>query len=536
MDWVRHWMNHSPDLLGGYSGDALSNFEAFWRVYQMEHPGHSVFTQHMHRLNRVVPLLLHGDEGRAVKRTNYLVMSMESPLGSLADPNIRCDCCEALRCRRNLPTYGVENIGAISTATLETARKQLTNYKGHSFLSKWLLFGVGGWVYKKHPEIVEYLMEAITENLTQLFVDGVTLDSGEQVFGAVIAIKGDLDFHKKTMNLTRSYANVGTRNEREICHACLAGGEVYKFEDYSERPQWEASIYVSRPWSLDDAPVFSRIPYDGACPEQIVHWDLFHVHKLGVCRDAIGGILILLLRLGFFDYAGSTVNIDDRFKRAHSMFSLWCSSNRKSPGLRSFSKAFFNMKSLVSAPWVSSKGSDSMLLLEWLRFTLKLNIANPIVGGHESLLSNMLQLCESCLDLRMVHRHKLFLERMCAIRLYVSIMTVLRSYTVLAKKSITLRVRAFVQKPKQHALHHIAHCLKRRLEQGCTLIDSPQMSSCEGNEDYVGRISRLSRRVSFKLCDLRVCHRYFFKITALLQKRRRLKTKPSRARKWDQVR
>lgn len=120
----------------------------------MEHPGHCVFTQHMHRLSRVVPILLHGDEGRAVKRTNYLVMSMESPLGSVPDSKISCDCCEALRCRRNLPTYGEENIGAISTATLETARKQLTNYKGHSYLSKWLLFGVGGWVYKKHPHIV----------------------------------------------------------------------------------------------------------------------------------------------------------------------------------------------------------------------------------------------------------------------------------------------------------------------------------------------------------------------------------------------
>ena len=54
--------------------------------------------------------------------------------------------------------------------------------------------------------------------------------------------------------------------------------------------------------------------------------DLFHIHRLGAAQDVIGGVLIFWMRLKFFDYPGSTVNIDDRFDRAFSYFSLWCNS------------------------------------------------------------------------------------------------------------------------------------------------------------------------------------------------------------------
>lgn len=180
---------------------------------------------------------------------------------------------------------------------------------------------------------------------------------------------------------------------------------------------------------------------------------------------------------------------------------------------------FFNMTSMISAPWASCKGSDSMILLEWLVFLLKLNIRNPAVRGHEQLLRNMLQVCGSCLGLKMVHTHGLWLERPSAKQLYVHIMTILRGYTMLGRAALQLHMQAFIQKPKQHALHHIGCQLKKQLLVGATLITNPQRNACEINEDYMGRISRLSRRVGFRLCNLRVCQRYFLKVVALLRKR-----------------
>lgn len=123
----------------------------------------------------------------------------------------------------------------------------------------------------------------------------------------------------------------------------------------------------------------------------------------------------------------------------------------------------------------------------------------------------------------MVHHHKLWMDRPCAKKNYVAVMTLLRGYVVLGRRSLDLGIRGFIQKPKHHALHHIALEVRYRLVQGDTLIANPQMTACEMNEDFMGRISRLSRRVGFRLVDLRVAQRYFLKVRALVNKRRSLK-------------
>ena len=516
--WVQHWMNECPELLGGWNGDPHDNFRAFWHAFQIQHPGHAVFAQHHGRLHRVAPLILHGDEGRAVKRTNYLVVSMQSPLGSLNDPNLHCTCCAELSKRSRVPNYGTD-LGAVDTELLEICRKQTTNYKGHSFLSHCLLFGLGGWTYKRHPTIVEDLLAEITKSLCKLFYDGVSA-AGGTMYGALISIKGDMDWHKKVMSLDRSYANAGTSEQKELCHLCKAGGPTVPFEDYSENPGWLCTVGVERPWPSGSPPTLTQVPFDETCPEMVLQPDLFHIHKLGFARDVIGGVLILLLRLGFYDHPGSSVNIVDRFERAHSWFVLFCRAQGHSPGLRSFTKAFFNMQTLISAPWSSSKGSDSILLLQWLRHSLRIHMLNRTVPGHEQLLSHMLQVVEACLGLRMVHHHKLWLDRQCARLLYVHMMTALRGYSRLGKAALQLHIRAFIQKPKTHALHHLAIFLKQELEKGASVIMSPQAHACEVSEDFMGRVCRLSRRVGFRQVNLRVCHRYFIKVNALLRKRR----------------
>ena len=516
--WIQHWANDCPELLAGWNGNRRENFSAFWHAYQVHHPSHKVFTEHEGRLRDVVPIILHGDEGRAVKRTNYLVLSMESPLGSLDDPTTRtCNCREEMGKRVGIPSYG-QDLGTLDAETIGICRNQVTNFKGHSYLSHFLLFGLGGWVYKKHPHVVDELVAETVKSLEKLFYSGVNTSCGT-IYAAIVGIKGDMDFHKKIMELERSYSNVGTKSALECCHLCLAGGPNVDFEDYAESPGWLQTLNLQRPWSTDNPPALSGVPYDDTCSEQMLQPDLFHIHRLGAARDLIGGILIFLMRLKFFDYPGSSINIDDRFKRAFSYFALWCASKGKSPGLRSFTKQFFNMKTLISAPWASCKASDSVLLLRWLSHTLKLNLENPIVPGHDNLLKRMLQVTEAALKLGMLHHHKLLLSRNCAKMFYVHTMTLLRGYAFLGNESLKIHIRAFIQKPKHHALHHIAVFIKKELEKGCSLILSPQCFACDMNEDFLGRISRLSRRVGFRLCDLRVIHRYFIKVKVLLRRR-----------------
>ena len=451
-------------------------------------------------------------------------MSIETPFGSQQDPRIDkgCSCQTFLDSRPDLPSYG-KAVKSVDEKHLKVARKQLTNFKGHSYLSRFLIFGVGGWVYKKEPQIVDFLMEELAANMRILFEEGVLLENGERFFGALVSIKGDLDFHEKYLRLTRSYSHLGSKNKIEICHLCKGGHRDFPFEDYAEAPAWasSASLLASRPWNENNRAPLTDIPYDANTPELMIGHDTFHVVKVGIGRDVIGGVLIFLVRKGFFDMVGSSSNLPDRLDRAHACFSLWCQVERHSPGLRSFSKSFFNIKNMMSAPWCSSKASDTRLLLIWIAWFLRLNIQNPVVAGHQQHLEHMLEVVQATLDINILHHHGLWLERPCAVRLYACMMTCLRGYSYLGKVALQQKIRSFIQKPKLHALHHIAYKIRTQLLNGAVVIASPQMLSCDVNEDFIGRISRLSRRVGFRLVDLRVIQRYYLKIAGLLRKQKR---------------
>ena len=161
-DWVQHWIDSCPELLCGKNATYAENFEAFWKLYEVEHPQHEVFSSHRDRLSRVVPLLIHGDEGRAVKKTSYLIVSVETPFGSHDDPRIAggCSCQSFVDSRTDLPSYG-DDLNLVDEKYIQIAQKQLTNFKGHSYLSRWLIFGLGGWVYKKHAHIPTALFTRI---------------------------------------------------------------------------------------------------------------------------------------------------------------------------------------------------------------------------------------------------------------------------------------------------------------------------------------------------------------------------------------
>ena len=58
-------------LLGGDSGvEAKEVLRTFWSCYEAEHPSHEVF-QFRNRLERTIPVTLHGDGGRTQKKTTF---------------------------------------------------------------------------------------------------------------------------------------------------------------------------------------------------------------------------------------------------------------------------------------------------------------------------------------------------------------------------------------------------------------------------------------------------------------------------------
>ena len=137
--WVEYLLRRHPVLLCGVDGNIESQLEAFWTCYQHIQPGHSVY-QDPSRLKCTLPLAMHGDEGRYLKRSNFMICTVESLLGSTARDSKPCTCCED----PVLSRYGDLEVALEPdlAAAVRIAESQHTNTKGHSYLSRFLCFGM----------------------------------------------------------------------------------------------------------------------------------------------------------------------------------------------------------------------------------------------------------------------------------------------------------------------------------------------------------------------------------------------------------
>ena len=335
-------------------------------------------------------------------------------------------------------------------------------------------------------------------------------------YAALIGAKGDLKHQHECGFLTRSYYNLGRTNRIMMCSLCHAGAEGYDHEDCAEQPSWYGTLFSTRPWIVP--PPLASAPYDHGKPEDVFKLDMLHLFKVGLGRHICASAIAALCLLGFWDSVDDSKNLPDRLARAHASFRLWCLAEREQPGLRSFTVAFFTIKSRASFPWSNSKGSDTTLMLRWLRFltALELQQESPFKTSHEVFLRKLKHAVEHGLEVfRVLHNHGLWLERNCAKLLYGHLMLLLRSYKAMARACQEKQIAGFSLVPKFHAIHHVAVSIGTDIRSGAAMVLNPLYAGCEMNEDFVGRLSRLSRKLATKTLTRRVLQRHLFKKKAV---------------------
>ena len=523
--WLRCLLfKHSP-VIGGGSWDFQRQNWAFWKCYQAIHPGHEIYQDPSdERLRTTFPVMLFGDEGRYLKRGNFMVCSIEPVLGSTPTKVNDCNCsCDPVLDR--YPGILEDDWSQHDESLQEAARvaaKQYTNYAGHCFLSKFVCFGVASQLYRKHKGLLEKAFAMVSEDLTALHRDGLTLQ-GRTFYFSVLGVKGDLKFHHQLGHLTRSYYNVGTTKNHAICSFCMAGVDGCPFEDTSSEAKWRDTMFCTKPWLEDQPPIFATIPYDRLAQEDIFKLDPFHVWKMGTCRDLTGSLIISLCLLEYFDFdPAAPRNLDFRVEVAFGHFSLWCKAEHKTPSLHYFSKQMFCISNQRQFPWSNVKGSDNTLLTLWLRFFLKnLKRTNGFRLEHGALLNAGLEALESATVFwDILNGHKLWLSRHCAQRLEHHLVVMMRAFKVCAREARQLQIVAFSLKPKLHALDHIRRNISQQIQDGAPLILSPLAFACEANEDVVGKASRLARRVSSRTVSSNLLTRISLKTKALVRKRK----------------
>ena len=315
-----------------------------------------------------------------------------------------------------------------------------------------------------------------------------------------------------------------------MCPECSAGSPAYAFEDFRDSPSWGPTLGADPPTTPGP---FAAVPFSERFPVSKHKHDLFHVVKYGVARDLCASIIITLGHMGYWDDdsdPGASRAVPQRLQRAYARFRLWACAEGKSPLIRHFTRANFHYPRNTSFPWINCKGADTTMILMFLQFWLAFCQRDLKSASHSTPLRAMAQTVGGTLDIIGIsHSHHLWLRRGCAALFYQSGMKCLRGFAWLAKYAMGEGLCCFAMRPKAHSLHHLLYDIKRQLDRSDTLLVlSPSCWLCENNEDWIGRISRLSRKVNPRTTSLRVTQRYLIHAKALFTRARLGPDRPNR--------
>lgn len=524
----KYILDKYPEIFaGGFSRDSdiMELLSSWWDAFEDNQPTHAVFQLPKEDRSMTIPLYLYGDEGRGRRRGNTCIVCLETVFGLSTANNARskktCMQCEVCNPDPRLEgKYGESNTHQCRETPLVGAAT--TTLKEHSFLSRIPLFLLPCSLYKEHPDLIEHMLEKISDEMRQLYFEGVQIRNKVWTF-AFLGMKGDMKWLAQTGQLSRYYGKKGKKRDLAMCYECLGGRRRFPYEELGPNPQWAKTCYKVRPFP--ELPAIGKIPCDLDAPERMLKRDWFHCTKLGVWRHYVGSVLVTLIHWNFFACDGESNSVDAQLVRAHGWFKLWTLTFHKTPALRSFSRRLFNWKNNRCFAWCNCKASDVTLLVEWLRDVLPTVRQNLQTLGDKEMLTVMIQVGSSIMrGGDVLYGHFLFMPRLCALQHLEEVTKILNGYAWLAHKSAAIPLCTWAIVPKCHSLRHFSLDVERFLQDNGRLFLNPISHSCEVGEDVIGRMARLSRRTDSRTMQRRCLEFYLIKVRALhLRMKKRLK-------------
>ena len=197
-------------------GDAL---ELFWQRYKLVCPGHEVFEASQAGrliLRQTVPIYLHADEGRTLKKKAVFLLQFQPAFGKGIG-------------QKNSPEQIQQRLRELNLQP---------NFKGHSFTTRFLAGLMLRKTYSENEAALMDLLEHICNDLRMLGQEGLLLRDNTRLWLATLGNKGDWSYLAQVAGLTRSYKNAPKRQssqaaDKGMCHLCHAGLAGYPYEDVS---------------------------------------------------------------------------------------------------------------------------------------------------------------------------------------------------------------------------------------------------------------------------------------------------------------
>lgn len=234
-------------------------------------------------------------------------------------------------------------------------------------------------------------------------------------------------------------------------------------------------------------------------PPSLFAWDTFHTWHLGLGKTFLGTALVLLATSAIFDFAGG---VDKRLDAVTERFLEWCDEQGVKPHLRTLSKHRLSWAISTMYPsGVWSKGHTTRVLNKYFLAECRANsqavLANDLLTiafrcavGIENFLKGLY----------------VFIPQAKAVEISDHGLSFLRWYGRGAQKAFDQSKRLFFLQPNLHRLHHIVYDMSDAAKHASSVLN-PLALSTQPEEDYIGRPSRLSRRVSSRLAIQRTFQR-----------------------------
>lgn len=480
--WLQYLISHG--LLYMLSGLQFEQrhllertWQEFWVRYEGLHPGFSLFSMEGISLKNTIALYLHGDEGRTLKKHALMVTSLQSVLGNGFSSR-----------RKKRPR--------------EQDRLQV-NFAGHTHLTRFVCSVVPKAHYQGNPSFFQDMMKELGKELKILLTEGIV----DPITGilwrfAVIGIKGDMPYLQKVGNLRRSW-NTGIKRGSErkaargVCHLCLAGQANFPCEDTADLPCWLPTVGVRVPWD-SKPPILDFVPHDESHPGNFFKPDVWHCVQLGIGKSFLSSTLQVALEV----VPGA--NNDARFDWLTSHYLAWCKQNKKRSFVNKISAYLISMGDSTGAVGNWSKGSVTTSLMLWL-----VPLIDELGPDSRGWLARCKQAAKSLNTvLIFLYNAPLFLEQDECVFVVKHGMGFLQAYTGLARDAFhENKPHLWPLVPKVHSFHHTWDFIRS----DCAAYQysmNPFSASCQLDEDTVGRISRVSRRVNIRLCAQRTLQRH----------------------------
>ena len=442
--------------------------KAFWANWQKLHPDHGVFKEAAEGtlcLDRAIPILLHGDEGRGRKHGAHFVMSFHSIFGK-----------------------GFAN----QKKSCKVWAKMQNNFAGHTYSNRFMLVSLRKRDYTDmNSDTWPSLMTAVAEDGGFMWKTGVANTQGVRYWGIVVAMTGDWPFLHKSGSFTRSFNTIQkrlriNRAPAGICHLCRSGQPDVPFEQLeTRRPSWIPTQFTQDPFA-EPSPFTEHLLHEEGKEAAFWTYDWFHTMHLGVIRNFVGSAIAMLTELEPYG------NKDERFSAFTRKYRSWCHTHSRRAYCTKITKESIGWEvnsKFPSAQW--HKGGLSTVMMEYIE-----SVFRSQTFPDDELLTMTAEACFAVQDLsRILYRSPMWLNpELCKLCSELGF-KFLRRYGQLATCSKRMGRCLFVLQPKVHLLQHFMvdlHAAHQKNVMGLNCL----ATSCQPSEDFIGRPSRLARRVT----------------------------------------